>query len=245
MQHKIIHLHQTASTNDYLRTLPSPQDDCMTVVYADWQTAGRGQGSNKWESEAGKNLLFSILVCPTTIDITQQFILSMAGALAIKAALDKYTDGISLKWPNDIYWHDRKISGTLIETTVKGKRIDRCVYGIGLNVNQREFRSNAPNPVSLYNIIGGETPLEEMLDAVLRSFELYYRRAVEGDRDGICAEYNAALFRREGMHAYEDCATGERFEARISRVAPNGRLHLIDADGHERTYWMKEVRFIV
>ena len=245
MQHKIIHLHQTASTNDYLRALPSPQDDSMTVVYADWQTAGRGQGSNKWESEAGKNLLFSILVCPTSIDITRQFVLSMAGALAVKAALDKYTDGISLKWPNDIYWRDRKISGTLIETTVKGKRIDRCVYGIGLNVNQREFRSNAPNPVSLYNIIGRETPLEEMLDAVLRSFELYYRRAVEGDCDGICAEYNAALFRREGMHAYEDCATHERFEARISRVAPNGRLHLIDVDGHERTYWMKEVRFIV
>ena len=128
---------------------------------------------------------------------------------------------------------------------MKGKRIDRCVYGIGLNVNQREFRSNAPNPVSLYNIIGRETPLEEMLDAVLRSFELYYRRAVEGDRDGICAEYNAALFRREGMHAYEDCATHERFEARISRVAPNGRLHLTDTQGHERTYWMKEVRFIV
>ena len=151
----------------------------------------------------------------------------------------------TLKWPNDIYWRDRKISGTLIETTVKGKRIDRCVYGIGLNVNQREFRSNAPNPVSLYNIIGRETPLEEMLDAVLRSFDLYYQRAVEGDRDGICAEYNAALFRREGMHDYEDCATGERFEARISRVALNGRLHLTDTQGLERTYWMKEVRFIV
>ena len=193
----------------------------------------------------GKNLLFSILTCPQNIAIADQYVLSMAGALALKAALDRYTDHITLKWPNDIYWRDRKISGTLIETTVKGKRIDRCVYGIGLNVNQREFRSNAPNPMSLYNIIGRETPLEEMLDAVLRSFELYYRRAVEGDRDGICAEYNAALFRREGMHAYEDCATHERFEARISRVAPNGRLHLIDADGHERTYWMKEVRFIV
>ena len=159
MQHKIIHLHQTASTNDYLRTLPSPQDDSMTVVYADWQTAGRGQGSNKWESEAGKNLLFSILVCPTTIDITRQFILSMAGALAVKAALDKYTDSIRLKWPNDIYWHDRKISGTLIETSVKGRTLARCIYGIGLNVNQREFHSDAPNPVSLYNIIGVELSL--------------------------------------------------------------------------------------
>ena len=245
MQHKIIHLAQTASTNDYLRALPSPQDDSMTVVYADWQTAGRGQGSNKWESEAGKNLLFSILVCPTSIDITRQFVLSMAGALAVKAALDKYTDGISLKWPNDIYWRDRKISGTLIETTVKGKTLERCVYGIGLNVNQHEFRSNAPNPVSLYNIIGVEIPLNEVLDAVLLSFNEYYQRAIEGDISGIIHEYNAALFRREGLHAYEDCATHEHFEARISRVAPNGCLHLIDANGQERTYWMKEVRFIL
>ena len=245
MQHKIIHLHQTASTNDYLRTLPSPQDDSMTVVYADWQTAGRGQGSNKWESEAGKNLLFSILVCPTTIDITRQFILSMAGVLAVKAALDKYTDGISLKWPNDIYWHDRKISGTLIETSVKGRTLARCIYGTGLNVNQREFHSDAPNPVSLYNIIGVETPPEQLLDEILHQFDHYYTLAVSGHADTIVSQYHAALYRREGMHAYEDCATGERFEARISRVAPNGRLHLIDADGHERTYWMKEVRFIV
>ena len=245
MQHKIIHLAQTASTNDYLRALPSPQDDSMTVVYADWQTAGRGQGSNKWESEAGKNLLFSILVCPTSIDITRQFVLSMAGALAVKAALDKYTDGISLKWPNDIYWHDRKISGTLIETSVKGRTLARCIYGIGLNVNQREFHSDAPNPVSLYNIIGVETPTVQLLDEIVQHFDHFYSLAVSGHADAIVSQYHAALYRREGMHAYEDCATHERFEARISRVAPNGRLHLTDTQGHERTYWMKEVRFIV
>ena len=128
---------------------------------------------------------------------------------------------------------------------MKGKTLERCVYGIGLNVNQHEFRSNAPNPVSLYNIIGVETPLNEVLDAVLLSFNEYYQRAIEGDISGIIHEYNAALFRREGLHAYEDCATHERFEARISRVAPNGCLHLIDANGQERTYWMKEVRFIL
>ena len=242
---KILKLTETASTNDVLLAHPAPPNGEMVVAVAEYQTAGRGQAGNSWESERGKNLLFSILTCPQNIAIADQYVLSMAGALALKAALDRYTDHITLKWPNDIYWRDRKISGTLIETTVKGKRIDRCVYGIGLNVNQREFRSNAPNPVSLYNIIGRETPLDEVLNALLRSFELYYRRAVEGDRDGICAEYNAALFRREGMHAYEDCATHERFEARISRVAPNGRLHLTDTQGLERTYWMKEVRFIV
>ena len=307
---KILKLTETTSTNDVLLAHPAPSPKEMVVAVAEYQTAGRGQAGNSWESERGKNLLFSILTCPQNIAVTDQYVLSMAGALALKAALDRYTDHITLKWPNDIYWRDRKISGTLIETTVKGKRIERCVYGIGLNVNQHEFRSNAPNPVSLYNIIGVETPitlkwpndiywrdrkisgtliettvkgkriercvygiglnvnqhefrsnapnpvslyniigvetpLKEVLDAVLLSFNEYYQRAIEGDISGIIHEYNAALFRREGLHPYEDCATHERFEARISHVAPNGCLHLIDANGQERTYWMKEVRFIL
>ena len=242
---KILKLTETASTNDVLLAHPAPPNGEMVVAMAEYQTAGRGQAGNSWESERGKNLLFSILTCPQNIAIADQYVLSMAGALALKAVLDRYTDHITLKWPNDIYWRDRKISGTLIETTVKGKTLERCVYGIGLNVNQHEFRSNAPNPVSLYNIIGVETPLEEVLDNVLQHFSEYYRRAEEGDCAGICAKYNAALFRREGLHPYEDCATHERFEARISHVAPNGRLHLTDANGQERTYWMKEVRFIL
>ncbi|WP_278906053.1 biotin--[acetyl-CoA-carboxylase] ligase [Leyella stercorea] len=242
---KILKLTETTSTNDVLLAHPVPPPKEMVVAVAEYQTAGRGQAGNSWESERGKNLLFSILANAQSIGVADQYVLSMAGALALKAALDQYTDHITLKWPNDIYWRNRKISGTLIETTVKGKTIDRCVYGIGLNVNQREFRSNAPNPVSLYNIIGIETPLDEVLHNVLQHFSEYYRRAEEGDCAGICAEYNAALFRREGLHAYEDCATHERFEARISRVAPNGCLHLIDANGQERTYWMKEVRFIL
>ena len=153
---KILKLTETASTNDVLLAHPAPSNGEMVVAVAEYQTAGRGQAGNSWESERGKNLLFSILTCPQNIAIADQYVLSMAGALALKAALDRYTDHITLKWPNDIYWHDRKISGTLIETTVKGKRIDRCVYGIGLNVNQSEFRSNAPNPVSLYNIRCGD-----------------------------------------------------------------------------------------
>ena len=245
MQHKILHLAQTASTFVYLRALPSPQDACMTVVYADWQTAGRGQGSNKWESEAGKNLLFSILVCPTSIDITRQFVLSMAGALAVKAALDKYTDGISLKWPNDIYWHDRKISGTLIETSVTARTLARCIYGIGLNVNQREFHSDAPNPVSLYNIIGVETPPEQLLDEILHHFDHFYTLAVSGQTDAIVSQYHAALYRREGTHPYMDTATGEQFSARIDHISADGRLHLTLSDGTMREYTLKGVRFVL
>lgn len=245
MLSNIIHLQETTSTNDFLRTLPTPPPDTMTVATADYQTAGRGQGSNTWESEPGKNLLFSILTSPKSVPINRQFVLSMAGALAIKAALDSYCDGISLKWPNDIYWRDRKLSGTLIETSVTGKTIARCIYGIGLNVNQQVFRSNAPNPVSLQNITGHETPLSDLLDSIIRRFAHYYCLAANLRFDTISDEYHSALYRHDGQHPYEDCRTGERFEASISRIDLNGLLHLTDTDGHERTYTLKEVKFVI
>lgn len=245
MKYEFIRLDSTQSTNDVLRSHPYKDTDTATVAVADYQTAGRGQAGNKWESERGKNLLMSILTFPQNVAVADQYVLSMAGALALKATLDKFADGIALKWPNDIYWHDRKISGTLIETTVKGKLLERCIFGIGLNINQRSFHSDAPNPVSLYNIIGKETPLDDVLNIVTEKFDAYYDRAVSGDIDRLCYEYNAALYRRDGIYTYEDCRTGEIFRARIKRVDRNGLLHLTDTDATEREYWMKEVRFIV
>lgn len=242
---KIERWAETTSTNDILRAYPTPSAKAMTIVVADFQTAGRGQAGNVWESERGKNMLFSILTHPEGVAVADQYVLSMAGALALKAVLDTYTDAITLKWPNDIYWRDRKISGTLIETTVKGNTLERCIFGIGLNINQREFRSNAPNPVSLYNIIGEETSLSDVLNAVIERFTERYAQAVRGDTLGITTDYNASLFRRHGFYWYEDCATGERFEATISHVEANGQLHLRDKNHNERAYWMKEVRFLL
>ena len=117
-----IEIDETTSTNDYLKSLLATldgvqQEPRLTVAYADYQTAGRGQGSNKWESEQGKNLLFSILCHPVWLPVQSQFIISEAIALALHDALAVYTGGISIKWPNDIYWNDRKISGTIIENT--------------------------------------------------------------------------------------------------------------------------------
>lgn len=242
MKYDIIRLGTTVSTSDYLRSCPTPQSDSMLVATATFQTSGRGQGSNTWESEAGKNLLVSILTSPTSVPADRQFVLSMAGALALKAALDRYCEGITLKWPNDIYWHDSKLSGTLIETSVRGKTICRCIYGIGLNVNQRSFHSDAPNPVSLYNIIGRETPLEEILDAVLKQFARFYHLATTGDGVEISRAYHAALYRRTGMYPYEDAQTHEHFLASIDYVDAHGLLHLRDEGGRERVYALKEVR---
>ena len=96
----IIRLEETDSTNNYLRSYQPADAEKITVVTAEFQTAGRGQGSNTWESQKGKNLTFSILVHPVMVPLQRQFLLSMTGGIALKMALAKYTDGITLKWPN-------------------------------------------------------------------------------------------------------------------------------------------------
>lgn len=238
-------LHSTTSTNDYLLQMTIPPKDEIVVAVAKYQSAGRGQGSNTWESEAGKNLLCSILTAKPTVPAAEQFVLSMAGALALKATLDAYCNDITLKWPNDIYWRDRKISGTLIETTLRGKSIERYVYGIGLNINQQVFRSNAPNPVSLRNIIGHDTPPDEVLQSLLKHFAHYYTLATKGKGASIAQQYNAALYRRTGWHKYADADTGKVFMAQINHVDSHGMLHLDTADGMQRTYTLKQVRFVL
>ena len=132
-----IRLHSTDSTIDFLKHYRpvSPKD--MILVTADFQTAGRGQAGNSWESEAGKNLLFGLLFHPREVEANRQFILSQAVALSICETLSDYAEDIRIKWPNDIYWKDRKICGMLIENTLVGRCIENCIIGAGININQR------------------------------------------------------------------------------------------------------------
>ena len=122
-----IRLDEVDSTNTYLRRMENLPDADIVVVTAGHQTAGRGMGSNRWESEDGRNLLFSMLVRPEGVPAARQFALSMSEALAVKDALDPIAGEVTLKWPNDVYWHDRKISGTLIETAISGRLVKDCI----------------------------------------------------------------------------------------------------------------------
>jgi BirA family biotin operon repressor/biotin-[acetyl-CoA-carboxylase] ligase len=243
MKKTIIHLKETDSTNRLLRDHADDGSTDIVVATADYQTAGRGQGTNTWESEAGKNLLFSIKVRPEKVPIRMQFMLSMTEALAVKEALDSYTEGITLKWPNDVYWHDRKISGTLIETTLAHQHISSCIFGTGINVNQTTFVSDAPNPVSLAQILGHEVAVDEVLQRVLTAFEKYYELLDEGDYGDISALYHLALYRRKGYHQYRD-ADGS-FEGAIVEVEDDGHLILHDRQGVMRSYLFKEVEFVL
>lgn len=240
---RLIRLDETDSTNNFLRTQSLDGDADMVVATAEHQTAGRGQGTNTWESEPASNLLFSVLTSPQGVDITQQFVLSMAEALAVKAALDRYTGGIKLKWPNDIYWNDRKICGTLIETSVSGRTINRCIFGTGININQRTFTSDAPNPVSLAQITGHDADRDEILGHFLEAFVRLHAMATNGEGDTISQLYHDALYRRTGFHAYRD--KDGTFMAETTRVDQDGRLHLTDDSRRQRDYTFKEIQFII
>lgn len=242
MKTKIIRLEEIDSTNRYLKNYREEGDEEMIVAVADYQAAGKGQGTHTWESEKGKNLLFSIKVYPHWIPVRRQFVLSMAGALAVKDALDSYVENITLKWPNDVYWNDKKISGTLIENTIDSKGIKSCVFGIGLNVNQLVFHSDAPNPVSLAQILGHEVDRDEVLKKILDGFEKYYELLRRADYMDVSGIYHLSLYRRKGFHPYRD-ADGE-FEGALVEVEDDGHLILHDRQGRIRSYAFGEISIV-
>ena len=188
MDWNIVHIDETDSTNRWLREHGGEDD---MVVVTDYQTAGRGCGTNTWESERGTNLLFSVLIHPAEVPANRQFHISMAISIAICEALGEYIGDLSIKWPNDIYWQGGKICGILIEHTLQGQHIKDSIVGVGLNVNQRAFHSPAPNPVSLWQITEQETDREQLLHDILNRFG----RLLGQD---IRTQYLSMLYRRKG-----------------------------------------------
>lgn len=243
--HPIIHIKETDSTNNFLRKEILLNNDLMegTVVFSDFQTAGKGQRGNSWESEDGQNLLFSMVLYPTFLDANRQFIISQIVSLAITDILGKYTNGITIKWPNDIYWQKKKICGILIENDLMGETIKQSIIGIGLNINQKEFRSNAPNPVSLYQITEQEHKREDLLGDIIERTHHYYDKLRWGEEKEVKESYKKHLFRKEGYHFFSDGI--HSFEAKIKEVEDSGLLVLEDRSGEERIFAFKEIQYIL
>ena len=227
-----MHIDETDSTNRWLKD----HGEGTMVVATDYQTAGKGCGSNAWESERGKNLTFSMLIHPDGIAAREQFRITEVVSVALCRTLQPYIyNKVEIKWPNDIYVGDRKLCGILIENRLQGNVIVDCIIGIGLNVNQRTFVSDAPNPVSMYQLTGQETDREALLADFLQTFDQEWQNKTNG------SEYRELLYRKGKDGLYED-KTG-RFVARLADVLPDGRLLLVDEAGKERTYAFKEVSF--
>ena len=246
MEWKIIHIDETDSTNQWIKVhkrdgsfvQAKRASSSAFCVLSDYQTAGRGCGTNTWESERGKNLLFSMLIHPTDIPASSQFLVSMVLANSIAMVVSKYVKNVSIKWPNDIYVGDKKICGILIENHLQGGVIKDSILGVGLNVNQLRFISDAPNPVSLANLTGREFDREMILQQLLASFDAEW-----ADIEGVRSRYLEQLYRRTGFYRYRD-AQGELF-AELVTVEEDGHLVLRNIDGDNHRYAFKEVTFII
>ncbi len=246
---EIIKVSNISSTNDYLLSLDTQKEVCITT---DFQSAGKGMGTNTWESEAGKNLLFSVLVHPLWLPVTEQYLLSMAEAIAIHDTLTEVLEPIvdaelvgnlTIKWPNDIYWENKKLSGTRIDGNIKGGVLHDLVIGTGININQKFFFSDAPNPVSLYQITGKEFDCDEILKKILAYFAKYQALLRLGDKEKVVKKYHEQLYRRVGIHRYED--SNGAFDAELVRVNDNGIMTLRRTDGTLSDYEFKEVKFVI
>ena len=239
----IIHLDIVDSTNNYAakESLTKSLNE-GTVFVATCQQSGRGQGQSSWESEKGLNLTFSFVLYPKQVEVIRQFTISMAISLGVVDFLNQFTSQVSIKWPNDIYVEDKKIAGILIETSISSGKISRAIIGIGLNINQEKFVSDAPNPVSLRNLTSKVYDLNQMLGVLCKSLEQRYFQLISDKDSRINDDYERHLYQKGEWSDYR--SDNVEFEGKIKGVDPDGRLLIETRKGEVRCFDFKEVAFL-
>ena len=262
-----MYITHTNSTNTLLKELLAKGEwpEGESFLRAGYQSAGRGQTGNSWESEADKNLLCSILLPPDQ----EPFFLNVAVSVALHrvvaeaiwlTTLETEADKpLRIKWPNDLYYGDKKIAGVLIENAILGNKVQYSIAGIGLNVNQTEWQSDAPNPLSLKTLCEAITGEKEELDIadLMDALDGELRHVLIEPRDLTWWYYKSHLYRSEGMWPFverevttaptmnADAPAQGQFDARIEDVLPTGEIVLRDAQDQQRTYHFKQVRYVI
>jgi BirA family biotin operon repressor/biotin-[acetyl-CoA-carboxylase] ligase len=240
----LIFIENLTSTNTYsLGLLKKKSLPEGTVVYTNYQKGGRGQKGNQWESEKGKNLLISIILYPTTIDPSDQFIISKAISLWISDFLMDHISNITIKWPNDIYAGNDKIAGILIENTLLNDKIENTIVGIGININQVIFGSDAPNPVSLAILTGNSYDLKDCLKGLLKNLDKRYKQLLSKKYYELDSDYISRLYRYRKWYMFRDI--NKTYEGRIISLTPDGRLQVEEQNGSVNDYSFGEVDFIL
>ena len=241
---KIVKIENVSSTNKYLFDLIGIKDkEEGLVIITDNQTAGKGLGDNHWESQAGKNLTFSILLKPSFLKPEQQFVLTQIVSLAILKVCKKELNSefLKIKWPNDIYAGNKKLAGILVQNIVKGNRISHSIIGIGLNVNQEDFVSNAPNPVSMIQLLGKSLRLDLLLTDILNEIEKIYQPLTTETTTWLNNNYTNNLYRIDQSHFFTD--KDGRFKGDILGVNNYGQLKIKKPSGQTCIYSYKEIEF--
>lgn len=223
----IISLPEVSSTNDYAKQLlmnGRPVEG--SVILAEYQTAGRGHDQNQWESDAGMNILMSMILYPDFMEIARQFRLSMAVALGITDFLKELIpdEGIFIKWPNDIYVGKRKIGGILINNEIMGSSFEYAIVGIGINVNQEKFSTSIPNPVSILSLTKREYQIDIVARRLCACLMERYAQLKDGNYQSIENDYLRYMLglNEKRRFIYE----GEEITAIIRGVNEFGHLML-------------------
>ena len=214
------------------------------IILAQCQTAGRGQRGHTWESREGENLTFSLLLEPLFLSPSEQFLISECVALGVCDALLHYGIEAQIKWTNDIYIGDRKLAGILIEHKLQGSALARTVAGIGLNVNQKAFSDDLPNPISMAQAADREFDREQVLQTVATSLMARYEQLREGGAKELQADYHQRLYRLGQEHCYA-LPDGSRFRGIIRGVEPTGALRIENERGELLSFLFKEVEFVI
>ena len=244
---KITHFKTLESTNQYLQNLLNEGVDIVNnIVVTDFQTSGKGQGKNVWQSEDGKNLLFSVALDMSFLKAENQFLLTQMVSVTMINVLKKYLpeESLFIKWPNDIYFKDKKIAGILIKNEIKGMMMGTSIIGIGLNVNQTTFDENLPNPISMKTITGNDFELETILNDIC--FELralsYEPYGNTNSQQPIANSYTDKLYRYNQWASYEH--EGAVKEMMIIGYDQFGRLILKEKNDREVVCDLKEISFV-
>lgn len=237
----IYHINNTTSTNDEAR---GEHYRHMDVIWSEHQTSGRGQRGHTWHSVDGQNLTFSVVLHPEFLPIVEQFLLSEVVALALVDAMAEYGIECRIKWTNDIYAEDSKLVGVLIEHSLSGDKLSRTIVGIGVNVNQREFPIDLPNPTSMALRCGRELEREEVLQCFIEKLQGWYDVLKSGDKQRVEQTYVSRMYHLGEEHSYM-LPSGEIIRARIRGVKPSGELRLEHADGTVSEYAFKEIEFVL
>ena len=239
-----IYLREIDSSNNYAKQLISTGKALHgTAVLAYCQTGGRGHAQNHWESEAGKNLLVSLILLPRFLPAEHQFYLSKITSLALVDLLSEEKIQGAIKWPNDIYTSGKKIAGILIENSISGQYIYSSVAGVGLNLNQTVFSPELPNPVSLRQITGKEYSIELMAERLKVILGGWYRQLKNGQTTAIDSAYynNLSRLNQWALYKKKDVV----FEGRIRGIGEYGQLILEDRSGNLDEYLFKEIEFVL
>lgn len=237
----IYHISSTTSTNDEARDAKYRHGD---IVWAEYQTAGRGQRGHTWISPQGENLTFSLVLEPHFLPVGEQFLLSETVALALTDTFAAYGIDTRIKWTNDIYADDRKLVGILIEHNYSGGTLSRTIAGMGINVNQTRFDPALPNPVSMAVATGRTFDRQQVLETFHARCTDRYEQLERGHKAEIQYQYRERMYRLGERHPYR-LPDGTQLEAAIEGVRPSGELLLRRSDGTLGEYRFKEVEFVL